>query len=70
MKNRNIALCIIFSIITFGIYGIYWFICLTNEYGNSGRYLSDLRRYGIFILIAYLRYLFILLELSDGTEDW
>ena len=30
MKNRNIALCIIFSIITFGIYGIYWFICLTN----------------------------------------
>ena len=31
MKNRNIALCIIFSIITFGIYGIYWFICLTNE---------------------------------------
>lgn len=31
MKNRNIALCILFSIITFGIYGIYWFICLTNE---------------------------------------
>ena len=31
MKNRNIALCSIFSIITFGISGIYWFICLTNE---------------------------------------
>ena len=30
-KNRNIALCIIFSIITCGIYGIYWFICLTND---------------------------------------
>lgn len=24
MKNRNIALCIIFSIITCGIYGFYW----------------------------------------------
>ena len=23
-KKRNLALCVIFSIITFGIYGIYW----------------------------------------------
>ena len=30
-KERNIALCIIFSIITCGIYGLYWFICLTDE---------------------------------------
>lgn len=26
MKKRNLALCVIFSIITFGIYAIYWFI--------------------------------------------
>lgn len=31
IKNRNIALCIIFSIITCGIYGLYWFICLNND---------------------------------------
>lgn len=31
IKNRNIVLCIIFSIITCGIYGIYWFICLNND---------------------------------------
>lgn len=31
MKNRNIALCIILSLLTCGIYGIYWCICLTNE---------------------------------------
>ena len=31
IKNRNIALCIIFSIITCGIYGIYWFIVMTDE---------------------------------------
>lgn len=29
--NRNIALCIVFSIITCGIYGIYWFIKITDE---------------------------------------
>jgi len=31
MKKRNIGLAILFSIITFGIYDIYWFICLTND---------------------------------------
>ena len=31
IKNRNIAVCIILTIITCGIYGIYWFIVMTNE---------------------------------------
>ena len=31
MKERNIALCIIFSIITCGIYALYWFVCLTDD---------------------------------------
>ena len=31
MKNRNIAVAILCSIITCGLYGIYWFICLTND---------------------------------------
>lgn len=31
IKQRNIALCIIFSIITCGIYGLYWFITMTND---------------------------------------
>lgn len=35
IKERNIALCIIFSIITCGIYAIYWFICLTNEVNEA-----------------------------------
>ena len=29
--KRNIAVSIILSIVTCGIYNIYWFICLTNE---------------------------------------
>lgn len=31
MKKRNPALCILFCIITFGIYYIYWFVKLTND---------------------------------------
>ena len=31
LPERNIALCLIFSILTCGIYGIYWFICITDE---------------------------------------
>ena len=38
--RRSIPLCIIFSIITCGIYTLYWFVCVTNEVdavtGESG----------------------------------
>ena len=37
MKQRSIPLCVIYSIITCGIYSIYWFICLTEE----SRVVSD-----------------------------
>lgn len=31
VKERSIVVCILLSIVTCGIYGIYWFICLTDE---------------------------------------
>lgn len=31
IQNRSIPVCIILSIVTCGIYGIYWFVCLTND---------------------------------------
>jgi len=31
IKERNVALSAIFTVITFGIYGIYWFVCMTDE---------------------------------------
>lgn len=31
MRQRNVGLCILFSIITCGIYGIYWFIVMTDD---------------------------------------
>lgn len=43
VQERNIALFIILSLVTCGIYGLYWFVCLTedtnaaaNEEGTSG----------------------------------
>ena len=37
LPNRNIALAVIFSIITCGIYGVYWFIVL---FSSSMKFLS------------------------------
>ena len=31
MKQRNIVTCIILSVVTCGIYGLYWFVCLNND---------------------------------------
>ena len=31
IKNRSIPVCVILSIVTLGIYGIYWFVKLTND---------------------------------------
>ncbi len=31
IEKRDIAMCIILTIVTCGIYGLYWFICLTDE---------------------------------------
>ena len=31
IKQRNVALCIILSLLTCGIYSIYWFVCQTED---------------------------------------
>lgn len=31
VKQRSVGLCIVLSIITCGIYGLYWFICLNDD---------------------------------------
>ncbi len=31
MKKRSIPVAIILSIVTCGIYGLYWFVCITND---------------------------------------
>ena len=31
IQRRSIAMCIILSLVTCGIYGIYWFVVLTDD---------------------------------------
>ena len=66
MKKRNPALCIIFSIITFGIYGIYWFIKINNdanELANPPKKTSG----GVAFLLTPLRSAF---TASTGPTKW
>lgn len=80
IKNRNIALCIVFSIITCGVYGIYWFVHLTNEmnilvkddYQTSGGVaflltLITCGLYGIFWIYKMSQKMNVLKPNSDNT---
>lgn len=53
VKERNIVLCIIFSIITCGIYYIYWFVSLTDDVRviNKNSTLSGVKSF-LFSLIT------------------
>lgn len=37
IKQRNIGICILLSIVTCGIYGLYWFVVLTRRYQSGVR---------------------------------
>lgn len=50
VKNRNIAVCIILSIITCGIYGIYWFICMVNDVNTVSDRPNDTSGGVVFLL--------------------
>lgn len=42
VKERNIVVCIILSIITCGVYGIFWFVSLTDDTNTlSGDYKTS-----------------------------
>ena len=50
IKNRNIALCIVLSIITCGIYGIYWLVCLVDDLNVASGRTGDTSGGVVFLL--------------------
>lgn len=50
IQNRNIALCVFLSIVTCGIYGIYWFICLANDLNTASGQYEDTSGGMVFLL--------------------
>ena len=52
MNKRNIALCSVLSIVTCGIYGIYWMIVLANETNVASGHAQDGTSGGIVFLLT------------------
>lgn len=50
IPHRNIALCVVLSIVTCGIYGIYWFICLANDLNQASGEYEDTSGGMVFLL--------------------
>ena len=50
IQKRSIAVCIILSIVTCGIYGIYWFICLNNDANTASNTFGTSR--GVAFLLT------------------
>ena len=65
MKQRNIVVCILLSLVTCGIYGIYWMIVLNDETNAlSGRQGTSGGL--VFLFSDYLWDLRPLLDVPDG----
>ena len=50
VKERNLFLCILFSVITCGIYWLYWFVKMTDETNE----LSDFKTAGGLLALVFL----------------
>ena len=50
IQNRSIATCIILSIVTCGIYGIYWFVCMVNDLNTASKCPQDTSGGMVFLL--------------------
>ncbi len=50
IPNRSIAVAIILSIVTCGIYSIYWFVCLTDEVNKASGNPNDTSGIVAFLL--------------------
>lgn len=53
IQQRNIALCIIFSIITCGFYGLYWLACLADDTNKASGRQNDTSG-GMVVLFSLL----------------
>lgn len=54
IKKRNIALCIVLSLITCGIYGIYWAVCIVNDVNTVT--MRDGQSGGIVVLLGIITF--------------
>lgn len=65
IKRRNPALVIIFTIITFGIYGIYWFVKTKNEINSLGAKIPT-----AWLLIVPIANLYWEYKYAEGFSEY
>ena len=51
---KKYCICIILSIVTCGIYGIYWFICVTNDTNVVSGHASDGTSGGVAFILSVI----------------
>lgn len=51
IMNRNIGVCLILSIVTCGIYGLYWYFCIVNDLNTAAGTPND-ESAGMIILLT------------------
>ena len=63
-------MAIVFTIITFGIYGIYWFVCLTNDSNrmNSAEATASGGMAVLFTIITFGIYSFYWGNINSGKK--
>ena len=54
MEKRNIAVAIILTIVTCGIYGIYWFIVMTNDANKTTEKPEEQTSGGVAFLLSFI----------------
>ena len=48
IQKRNIAVCILLSLVTCGIYGLYWLACLANDTNTASGRSNDTSIYWMY----------------------
>jgi len=75
IKKRSIALCIIYSIITFGIYVFYWFVKTKDEINSLGANIPTMWLIIIPLVNLYWMYKYVegwskYVKKDDNTIMW
>ncbi|MEA1992831.1 MAG: DUF4234 domain-containing protein [Euryarchaeota archaeon] len=65
IKRRNPALVIIFSIITFGIYELYWFVKTKNEINGLGAEIPT-----AWLLIIPIANIYLIYKYCEGFTNY
>ncbi len=50
IQNRNVVTCILLTIVTCGLYGLYWFFCLVNDLNTASGDVDDPSGVTVFLL--------------------